>query len=82
MRVLDIAFGFPTVIFTTVLLVAGGNWILSMLLGFESGGGDIDFDFGGDGLDLSADGLDVGDGSGGADGAGSGPSVTLDRSKR
>ena len=74
MRVLDIAFGYPTVIFTTVLLVAGGYWVLSMLLGFDSGGGDfdLDFDLGGDGLDVSADGLDTGDGSGGGDGGSQG----------
>ena len=65
MRVIEIAFGYPTVIFTTVLLVSAGYWILSMLLGFESGGGDLDLDLdlGGDvtgdvGGDAGGDGVD------------------------
>ena len=66
MRVIEIAFGYPTVIFTTVLLVSAGYWILSVLLGFESGGGDLDLD-----LDLGGDVAgDIGSDAGG-DGAGS-----------
>ncbi len=78
MRVLEIAFGFPTVIFTTILLVSAGYWILSMLLGFEGGGGDLDLDLdlGGDaaaGGDISGDiGGDAssGDAAGATDGSG------------
>ncbi len=71
MRVIEIAFGYPTVIFTTVLLVSAGYWILSVLLGFESGGGDLDLDLGGDVAgDVGADAGDIGSDAGG-DGAGS-----------
>ncbi len=44
-RVLEVSFGFPTVIFTTLLLISVGYWLLTTLLG---GGG-------GDGLDLDLD---------------------------
>ncbi len=65
MRVVEIAFGYPTAIFTTVLLVSAGYWILSMLLGFESGGGDLDLDLGGDVAgDVGADAGDLGSDAG------------------
>lgn len=69
MQVLEIAFGYPTVFFTTVLLISASYWLLSMLLGFDGGGGDIDLDFGGDGLDTGS-----GEGSSGDSGSGEGGS--------
>ncbi len=38
-RVFEVSFGFPTVIFTTLLLISVGYWLLTTLLG--GGGGDI-----------------------------------------
>lgn len=59
MRVLEIAFGFPTVLFTTLLLVSLGYWVLSLLLGFDSGGGvEADFDLDVGGSDAGVDSAD------------------------
>lgn len=52
MNVVEIIFGYPTVFFTTLLLTSTSYWVLSLLLGFDSGGGadlDLEVDVGGDG---------------------------------
>lgn len=54
-RIVELSFGFPTIVFTTLLLFSLGYWILSMLLG--AGGDGLDFDLDGD-IDLDLD-LDV-----------------------
>lgn len=64
MQALSIALGYPTVLFTTVLLTSVSYWILSMVLGFDGGGADLDFD-----VDVSS-GSDSASGDAGADGAG------------
>lgn len=57
-RVIEVSLGFPTVIFTTLLLIALGYWIIAIL------SGSLDFE-------IDADVGDVSDG-GGSDGSGSG----------
>lgn len=65
-RVFEVSFGFPTVIFTTLLLISVGYWLLTTLLGGGGGDGlDLDLDLDVD-LDLDLDlESDVGTGLGG-----------------
>ncbi len=59
-RIIEVSFGFPTVIFTTLLIFSLAYWILSSLLGAGAGDGlDVDMD-----LDLDLDG-DIAEGLGG-----------------
>ncbi len=70
---LDIVFGLPTVVFTTLLLISLGFWLITIAFGLGDGGGELDLDVGGD-LDLDVGGdvdVDTG-GAGDGDGADSG----------
>lgn len=53
-RVLEVSFGFPTVIFTTLLMISVGYWLLTTLLGGGGDGLDLDLDLDVD-LDLDLD---------------------------
>ena len=53
-RVFEVSFGFPTVIFTTLLLISVGYWLLTTLLGGGGDGIDLDLDLDVD-LDLDLD---------------------------
>lgn len=66
-RVLEVSLGFPTVIFTTLLLISLGYWLMTTLLGFgDAPELDLDLDVDVDlDLDLDAGGAGVG-GLGGA----------------
>ena len=44
MRVLEVSFGFPTVIFTTLLLISLGYWALTTGLGIGDADADLDID--------------------------------------
>ncbi len=64
-RVLEISLGFPTVIFTTLLLISLGYWAMTSLLGLgEAPELDLDLD-----LDVDVD-LDIDAGGAGAGGLG------------
>lgn len=53
-RFLEVSLGFPTVIFTFLLVVSLGFWLLSFLTGVGSDGGFLDLDVDAD-LDLETD---------------------------
>ncbi len=52
---INIVLGYPTAIFTTLLLISVGYWVISLAFGLGEGG-----DLGAEGLD-GVDGIDVGD---------------------
>ena len=65
---LEIVFGLPTVIFTTLLLISLGFWIITIAFGLGDGG-DLDLDAGG--VDVGDVDVDVDVDAGGSDSDGS-----------
>ena len=63
----EIVFGLPTVIFTAMVAISVGFFLISFLFGLGEGGGDLDLDAGGGDVDVDVD-VDAGvDGDSGAD---------------